>query len=97
MAADDHQDELEIDVETWAAQFTDLDAMGVLLLDQIRGNEAILRGLKYEYGQALLRFQEGDAEEMPSPLEFLQIKKIERELHNDKTFLEARELTRRHG
>ena len=97
MAADDHQDEALIDVAEWAAQFTDLDATGQLMLDQITANEALLRGLKYEYGQALLRYQEGDAEEVPDTNTLLQIKKIELQLHNDKTFLEARELTRRHG
>lgn len=72
----------------------DDDPVGKQLDDQIRANEALLQGLKYVYGQRLLEAQSGGAD--PPPIsDLLAIRRIESQLQNDKTFREARQMTRR--
>jgi hypothetical protein len=70
------------------------DELAKELAEQIASNEALLRGLKYEYGQQLLEAQQGGGD-APQPLLLVQIKQLELTLQNDRMFLEARELTRR--
>lgn len=70
------------------------DEAGRELAASIRTNEALLKGLQYEYGQRMLRAQEGD-DEYPTPMELEQLKKLERQIQNDKVFAQARRMTRR--
>lgn len=70
------------------------DHLGRELAASIRANEALLTGLQYEYGQKMVRAQAGE-DDFPPPFELAQLKKLERDLQNDKVFLEGRELTRR--
>lgn len=70
------------------------DHLGRELAASIRANEALLTGLTYEYGQKMVRAQAGE-DDFPSPIELAQLKKLERDLQNDKAFLEARTITRR--
>jgi hypothetical protein len=64
------------------------------LAEQIAGNEALLKGLKYEYGQKLLDAQQKGGD-LPDPKALAEIKQLELTLQNDRMFLDARALTRR--
>lgn len=70
------------------------DKFGADLDASIKTNEALLKGLQYEYGQRMLRAQQGGGDP-PSPLDLVTLKKLEREIENDKVFAEARKLSRR--
>jgi hypothetical protein len=72
----------------------DDDPFGRELEESIRANKALLEGLRYEYGQRMQEAVQGGGE-MPSALELAQIKKLEREVHNDEVFAQARKMTRR--
>lgn len=69
------------------------DVFGDDIDGQIAANDALLKGLKYEYGQALLAAQNGEAAP-PSPQDLVAIKKVEAQIANDRMFAQARRLTR---
>lgn len=70
------------------------DEVGRELAASIRTNQALLKGLQYEYGQRMLRAQAGE-DEYPTPMELESLKKLERQIQNDKDFAQARRMTRR--
>jgi hypothetical protein len=72
----------------------ELDPVGAEVDARIASTDALVRGLKYSYGQEVLLAQEGDGE-APPPGGLAALQKLEVQLQNLRLFAGARRLTRR--
>lgn len=70
------------------------DPYGAELIASIAANEALFKALQHEFAQQMVRSQSGE-DDPPSATDLAALKKLEREIQNDKLFAEARRLTRR--